>query len=222
MKQQSLDLNRLLGPDSGSEAETKVESEPLLDRRSELPLTWIKGYLTLAQQMALLREVQGYPFESPEIEVYGKRHRIPRSQVWFGDSGCDTKYSGLLVKALPWPKYADRLRQKLKRDFSLESNGVLVNRYVDGKNSMGWHCDNEPEFSAGSDIASITLGATRDFIIRDKVTHEKQTFALQSGDLLIMHWPMQDRWEHALPKRLKVTEPRINYTFRRVIADYFG
>ncbi|BAJ03314.1 alpha-ketoglutarate-dependent dioxygenase AlkB family protein [Shewanella violacea] len=219
MKQQSLALNGLLGSETKAEPET--ESLLLKGRRSAPQVTWVKGYLAPAQQMALLREVQGYPFESPEIQVYGKRHRIPRSQVWFADAGCDTRYSGLLVKALYWPKYADRLRQKLKRDFNLQSNGVLVNRYADGKESMGWHCDDEPEFLAGSDIASITLGATRDFIFRDKVTHEKQTFALQSGDLLIMHWPMQDRWEHALPKRMKVEETRINYTFRQVTPHYF-
>ncbi|AQS39412.1 DNA-N1-methyladenine dioxygenase [Shewanella psychrophila] len=216
MKQQSFS-----NADKPAEINTEVDNKLPDAHRLAAPVTLIKGYLNLEQQNALLKEAQGYPFESPEIEVYGKRHRIPRSQAWFGDMGCDTKYSGLMVKALPWPKYADRLRLKLKRDFNLESNGVLVNRYVDGKESMGWHCDNEPEFSAGSDIASITLGATRDFIIRDKVTLNKHTFALQSGDLLLMHWPMQDRWDHALPKRMKVTESRINYTFRRVISGYF-
>lgn len=185
------------------------------------PVTFIPGYLDCAQQKALLKESRGYSFVSPEIVVYGNRHPIPRSQVWFGDPHCDTLYSGLLVKAQPWPKYADRLRLKLQRDFNFIANGVLVNHYANGKESMGWHSDNEPEFVSGGDIASLTVGASRDFVIRHKQTHEKITFELKSGDLLIMHWPMQDTWEHSLPKRMKVTEPRINYTFRHVIPGYF-
>ncbi|WP_223293008.1 alpha-ketoglutarate-dependent dioxygenase AlkB family protein [Shewanella eurypsychrophilus] len=219
MKQNSL---RLDGADKlGGESHDSQEQSARVGSCGA-PLTLISRYLNVDQQQALLKEAVKYPFESPEIEVYGKRHKIPRSQAWFADINCDTFYSGLLVKALPWPKYADKLRAKLTRDFNLLSNGVLVNRYADGTESMGWHSDNEPEFAAGSDIASITLGASRDFVIRNKLTHEKFSFTLKSGDLLLMHWPMQEGWEHALPKRMKVTEARINYTFRQVTANYFG
>lgn len=168
MKQQNLSLD---GFDQFSCATTdeRIDQTPSI----KAPITLVNGYLNVSQQTALLKESSAYPFQSPEIEVYGQRHEIPRSQVWFADKYCDTLYSGLRVKAISWPKYADKLRQKLQRDFNLLSSGVLVNYYADGKASMGWHSDNEPEFAKGSDIASITLGASRDFIIRHKSTHEK-------------------------------------------------
>lgn len=184
------------------------------------PYTLIKGYLNLAQQAALLKEVETYPLTRPEVFVFGKHHPIPRSQVWFGDKGCDYVYSGLFIEAQPWPHYAQKLRIKLERDFGLQSNGVLVNLYANGHESMGWHSDDEKEIKSGTDIASVTIGASRDFFIRHKQTLDKQCLHLESGDLLIMHWPMQSDWEHSLPKRLKVEQPRVNYTFRCLIANY--
>ena len=184
------------------------------------PYTLIKGSLNQAHQQALLNEAASYPLTSPELMVYGKNHPIPRSQVWYADKGCDYFYSGLFIESQPWPKYAHKLRQKLLQDFSFNSNGVLVNCYRDGCESMGWHSDDEQEIESGSDIASVTVGASRDFFIRHKLTKDKIVLTLESGDLLIMHWPMQQQWQHALPKRLRVKESRINYTFRKLIVGF--
>lgn len=184
------------------------------------PFTLVEGYLSLAQQQALWQESMDYPFNRPHIHVFGKQHAIPRSQVWFGDKGCDYRYSGLFIEALPWPKYAQRLQAKLAREWRLTSNGVLVNRYQDGQESMGWHSDDEPEIAPQSDIASVTLGASRDFLLRHKQTKQKISLSLHSGDLLIMHWPMQAYWQHCLPKRLGVKQTRVNYTFRQLTPHF--
>ncbi|WP_228730331.1 alpha-ketoglutarate-dependent dioxygenase AlkB family protein [Shewanella yunxiaonensis] len=184
------------------------------------PMLLVRGYLSQAQQQILWQEALMYPLQKPVVEVFGKPHPIPRTQVWFGDLGCDYLYSGMMVRALAWPKYCQRLRLMLQRDFQFQSNGVLVNRYADGRDCMGWHSDDEPELQPGSDIASVTIGAARDFDIRSRQTHEKIRLQLESGDLLLMRWPMQQQWQHALPKRLKLQEPRINFTFRQLIP-YF-
>ncbi|WP_299803841.1 alpha-ketoglutarate-dependent dioxygenase AlkB [uncultured Shewanella sp.] len=211
-----------LGVDAPTLSEIEPSQEDLLSRSVQggAPYTLVKGYLNHQQQEALINESKQYPFSQPEVQVYGKYHKIPRHQVWFADRGCDYFYSGLLIEARPWPKYAYKLRQKLARDYGLNSNGVLVNQYMDGHDSMGWHSDDEPEIEPASDIASLTLGATRDFFIRHKQTQQKICLQLQSGDLLIMHWPMQKDWEHSLPKRLKVRNARINYTFRRLLVGF--
>ncbi|MGB0893879.1 MAG: alpha-ketoglutarate-dependent dioxygenase AlkB family protein [Parashewanella sp.] len=184
--------------------------------QQDLPVTFIRNYLSPKQQQYLIEEAQTYPFHSPEITVYGKTHKIPRCQVWFADKGCDYVYSNLWVTALAWPYHLSRLRQKLRRDFQLELNGVLVNKYADGNDCMGWHCDDEVEIEQGSDIVSISLGTARDFHIKHKQTDQKISFNLQSGDLLIMHWPMQQHWLHSVPKRKNVKEPRYNLTYRKI------
>ncbi len=210
MKQQDLGFNSQQGQ-TGQELSAN-DVKP--------PIQLVRGYLDESQQAALLQEVRSYPLSRPVIKVFGKQHPIPRTQVWFGDEGCDYRYSGLFIEALPWPKYVHLLQQKLERDFGIQSNGVLVNRYADGSESMGWHSDDEPEIAPGSDIASVTLGATRDFFIRHKSSHKKVRVSLESGDLLIMQWPMQRHWEHSLPKRMKVHEPRVNFTFRTLVKDF--
>lgn len=184
------------------------------------PITLVRDYLNAPQQAALLAEAKIYALSRPEINVFGKSHPIARKQAWFGDVGCDYCYSDLFIRAMPWPKYAQKLRLKLARDFGLISNGVLVNYYANGKDRMGAHSDDEPEIVHGSDIASLSLGASRDFVLKHKHSKTKYTLTLSSGDLLIMHWPMQQDWLHSLPKRMGVMAPRWNYTFRQLIVDF--
>ena len=95
-------------------------------------------------------------------------------------------------------------------------NACLFNQYRDGQDSMGWHRDNEPEINP-SCIASVSFGASRDFVIRHRTTKEKWLVHLHHGDLLVME-NLQDAYEHALPKRLRVGEPRINLTLRRILS----
>ncbi|QSX39894.1 alpha-ketoglutarate-dependent dioxygenase AlkB family protein [Shewanella cyperi] len=185
------------------------------------PMTYIPGFLDQTRQDALWAEAGTYPFESPSIRVYGKWHPIPRQQVWFADPGCDYVYSSLLVKALPWPPLAARLRAKLEWELGFVSNGVLVNRYRSGEDAMGFHSDDEPELVPGSDIASITLGASREFVLKDKLTGRRLSLVLNSGDLLLMHHPMQQHWQHGLP-RCKGVGERLNFTFRLLTPGFHG
>ena len=39
---------------------------------------------------------------------------------------------------------------------------------------------------------------------------------LENGSMLIMQGDTQNHWSHSLPKALRVTEPRINLTFRNI------
>lgn len=185
-------------------------------------VSYHRNFLSDKQQQSLLAEVAHYPLEKIQIEVFGKRHFIPRTQAWFGDIGCQYRYSKTLISPLPWPRFLGKLRQKLAVDYALDFNAVLVNHYADGRESMGWHSDDEAEIEPNSVIASVTLGACRDFVLRHNATQQKFSFALQSGDLLIMHAGMQQAWQHCVPKRLKVLEPRINFTFRKIIPNFYS
>jgi alkylated DNA repair dioxygenase AlkB len=96
---------------------------------------------------------------------------------------------------------------------------VLVNEYRDGGDHISWHSDDERSIDR-SDIASLSLGATRDFRLRDKTDHSRQvSFALGSGDLVHMRDACQDLYQHQVPKRARVAGTRFNLTFRR-LADH--
>jgi alkylated DNA repair dioxygenase AlkB len=82
---------------------------------------------------------------------------------------------------------------------------------------MGWHRDNERELGVNPAIASVSLGATRVFQIREYESKKsKINILLENGSLLIMKGKTQEYWEHALPKSKTVNEGRINLTFRTI------
>jgi alkylated DNA repair dioxygenase AlkB len=95
---------------------------------------------------------------------------------------------------------------------------VLLNLYRDGRNSMGWHADDEPELGPEPAIASLSLGATRRFRLRPRpgLVHPPFSLELASGSLLLMRGATQRHWQHALPKTTRSLGPRLNLTFRWV------
>jgi len=96
---------------------------------------------------------------------------------------------------------------------------VLINYYRDGSDSIAWHADKD---GASSTIASFSLGAEREFLIRARPPRgqtsvkglETHKLPLADGSLLLMLPGMQDRFHHSLPARKGLNRGRINVTFR--------
>lgn len=88
---------------------------------------------------------------------------------------------------------------------------------------MGFHKDDEKELCLESPIASLTLGAERDFIFRhgDKKTRniQDEKLVLTNGLLLLMNHPTNKFWYHGVPQRKTCKEPRINLTFRKIVQN---
>jgi len=164
---------------------------------------------------ALLEQL---PWQSDTITVYGKQHVIPRLQCWMGDSGLSYTYSGKTLSTLAWHPLVQKLNEEINHQLGLSNNSVLCNLYRNGQDGMGWHSDDEPELGNAPVVVSLTLGAERDFALRrkgDSRMHSK--IALPHGSVLVMKAGMQSRWQHSLPKRTGVSQPRINLTFRKLV-----
>jgi alkylated DNA repair dioxygenase AlkB len=146
------------------------------------------------------------------VRLFGRAHPIPRLHQWYGDPGCDYRWSGLSLTPLPWPPALAELRDRVAEASGAPFNCALANLYRDGRDAMGWHADDEPEL--GGVVASVSLGAVRDFALRSRVDDRRVTLPLPHGSLLVMADGCQQRWQHALPRRLRVTTPRVNLTFR--------
>ena len=154
------------------------------------------------------------------VKVFGKSHPIPRQQSAYGDPGLTYKYSGTTVPALAWTNSLGQLRDLVERQVGLRYNFVLVNRYKDGNDKMGDHKDDEKELDSAAPIASLTLGAERDFVFKhqDRKTDNVEDYkiVLKNGMLLLMKHPTNSYWYHGLPQRKKCFQPRINLTFRMI------
>ena len=98
-------------------------------------------------------------------------------------------------------------------------NAVLCNLYRDGRDSMGWHSDDEPELGPEPVIASLSFGAVRRFRLRHRHDASRRLeLDLAPGSLLLMRGATQRHYRHDLPRSARVQAPRLNLTFRRIVA----
>lgn len=188
-------------------------------------ITYRPDFLTTEQADWLLDYcLKSIPWQQHTLTLYGQPHQQPRLTYWMADSGVDYRYSGLYLSANPWHEPIDLLRQRLTHKQRPAFNAVLLNYYRDGNDSMGWHSDDEKSLGDCPTIASISLGTVRDFQLRGKPSGKTpspilETFSLAHGSLLVMSGNCQRDYQHALPKRKRVTRPRINLTFRYVFPN---
>ncbi|ASC73576.1 hypothetical protein XM38_045450 [Halomicronema hongdechloris C2206] len=159
---------------------------------------------------------QTIPWRQDWISLYGKRHPLPRLTAWYGDPGAAYTYSGIAMAPQPWTPTLARLKAALESVAGVPFNSVLLNYYRHGRDSMGWHSDDEPELGPNPVIASLSLGGSRRFVLRHKSKPQlaKLDLTLASGSLLIMAAATQHHWQHRVPKTTKPVAPRINLTFR--------
>ncbi|NQV11317.1 MAG: alpha-ketoglutarate-dependent dioxygenase AlkB [Cyanobacteria bacterium] len=160
------------------------------------------------------------PWQQDSIHIFGQRRLLPRLTCWMADPGFDYAYSGEQQIPQPWiPRVLD-LRRALAAIAGCAFNSVLLNLYRDGNDRMGWHADDEAELDPSAPIASLSLGATRSFRFKPKgrgpQSGERHCLELGHGDLLLMDPPTQEHWLHELPSRRRVSQPRLNLTFRRL------
>lgn len=153
-----------------------------------------------------------------EIKMFGKKVLIPRLNAWYGDENVLYSYSGIQLTSNTWTPELLEIKEKIEEITKVRYNGALINLYRNGNDSMGWHRDNEKELGQNPVIASVSLGATRTFRMRNIINKKKLIkLPLTHGSLLIMSGETQHYWEHDIPKELKIQKPRINITFRVIV-----
>jgi alkylated DNA repair dioxygenase AlkB len=158
------------------------------------------------------------PWDQPRVRVFGREHPVPRLIGWVADHGVTYRYSGLTHEGQGWPPALDNLRDRVAELTGRRPNGALANLYRDGDDSMGWHRDNEPELGAHPWVLSYNLGAARDFAFRPYGSgRQSRVIPLEHDSLLVMSPQVQTHFEHALPRRRRVREPRLNLTFREIV-----
>ena len=181
----------------------------------------IPKFLGVSEANHLQMEIlSGVDWRQDHVTLFGRQHRIPRLHQWYADEGCTYCWSGLVMRPRPWLAPLITGRERLHGLLNETFNSVLVNLYRDGHDSMGWHADDEPELGAAPVIASVSLGASRELRLRQADDHARTvTVRLDNGSLLVMRGNSQRDWQHSLPKRKKVLEPRINLTFRAIVPS---
>jgi alkylated DNA repair dioxygenase AlkB len=187
----------------------------LLDRDGEIG--YIEDFIPAEEADFLLaRLLEELDWQAESIRIAGREIQVPRLVCWYGDTQAHYRYSGVDHRPLPWTATLQALRVRVETRCQRRLNSVLCNLYRDGRDSMGWHADNERELGPNPFIASLSLGAERRFDLRHDRTGEILHLPLTHGSLLLMGGSLQHHWRHRIAKQVGIAEPRINLTFRLI------
>ena len=185
---------------------------------NDLKIRIEEDFFNSADSNKLLKKfISELPWESMIIKMFGKDTKIPRLQCWIGDKGCEYRYSGKQLNRQIWSQDLIMIRKKIYKELKIDFNSVLANYYRDGKDSMGWHSDDEKELGPNPTIASISFGSERDLVFRNKITKETLAIPQTNGCLILIDGETQRNWQHSIKRTRKVIGPRINLTFRNII-----
>lgn len=157
-------------------------------------------------------------WQHDEVVLHGQYFKTERKVVWYGDQNYRYHYSGMEKQAHRWNLLLLNLKQQIEQITGHSFNSCLANLYENGTQAVGWHSDDEPALYADIQqetvIASVSLGATRKFRFKHKSKAENIDLLLQAGQLIVMSGQTQRYWKHCIAKSSKITEARINLTFR--------
>lgn len=131
--------------------------------------------------------------------------------------GVSYDYSQISYPQVDMPVQLDALCGLIEAAQGFRPNNCLLNYYLDGNSSMGFHSDSSEELAPGTGVAIISLGATRSIVFRSKEDKSCEfSYPLEDGSLLYMTQEMQAHWLHAILKEQGVGE-RISLTFRHIL-----
>ena len=154
-------------------------------------------------------------WKQDKIMMYGKELPLPRLSAWYGDNNKPYTYSGITLNPLPWTEELLQIKEKIEMEAKVKFSSVLLNRYRDGQDYVGWHTDAEKELGKNPVIGSVNFGATRKFQLRRIDDHkDKFEVELKHGTFLVMQGSTQHFWQHQVPKTATKIGERLNLTFR--------
>lgn len=193
-------------------------------------------FLSLADADDALADVrEQVRFVQRSRTLYGRRVATPRQEAWFGPS--PYTFGGSALPAAKLPSIVKSLA--LRAEFMISGDrsqtdarfdSCLANLYRDGRDSVGWHADDEPEMGDPI-VAGVSLGAPRDFLLRltpaarrtnravrlagaPYACADSMKITLAHGSMLVMLRGVQREWQHCIPKRPACLDSRISLTFR--------
>lgn len=157
------------------------------------------------------------PWQQDDIKVFGKLYAQPRLTALYGNNGKPYSYSNITMQPHEFSKELLEIKTAVEAKANVQFTSCLLNLYRDGKDSNGWHADNEKELGSNPVIASITLGQERFFHLKHRKRKElKHKLLLEHGSLLLMQGETQHHWLHQIAKTAKPIGERINLTFRLI------
>lgn len=152
------------------------------------------------------------------IRVFGKTYPQPRLTALYANNDRPYSYSNITMHPHPFNDALITIKTDIEKIAHTKFTTCLLNLYRNGKDSNGWHSDDEKELGKNPTIASVSLGHERYFHLRNKEDKSlKHKLLLEHGSLLLMQGTTQHHWQHQIAKTSKPIGERINLTFRVIL-----
>jgi len=154
-----------------------------------------------------------------DITVFGKTYPQPRLTALYGSNNKPYAYSNITMMPQPFTEPLLKIKSDIESLIPPTSfTTCLLNLYRNGRDSNGWHADDEAALGKNPVIASLSLGQERFFHFKHKKDPSlKHKMLLAHGSLLIMQGATQHYWLHQIPKTTRPLKERINLTFRVIL-----
>lgn len=133
--------------------------------------------------------------------------------------GIPYNYSQINYPYQPFPKEIERINDLIVETLGFKPNNCLINYYLDGTSTMGWHSDRTDILVEGTGVAIVSIGDTRTLRFREiEDKDNKVDYELPTGSLIYMTKEVQDKWHHSIPKSDSV-KGRMSLTFRKLLSE---
>jgi alkylated DNA repair dioxygenase AlkB len=184
---------------------------------------WLRQYVEVDGLYS--RFSQSPYFERPNIKVFNYSGPMPRDQIAIGDHSLDShRYSGASIPMHRWEdmeeirqirEYISECDELMELSRNSIPDSCLINYYRNGNDYVGYHSDAELKDESQT-VYTISLGASRRFLLKHKSTKRVVEVKPQEGDLIIMTGTTQKFWKHSIPKTSLSRCPsgRISLTYR--------
>lgn len=194
-------------------------SEPIHFDLKEADIIYYPNFYSFLEANSIFEKLLNeIPWQQDDIKVYGKVYAQPRLTALFGNDGKPYSYSNIKMQPHPWNLILQKMKFQIENVIAENFTTVLLNLYRNGKDSNGWHADNEKELGTNPVIASLSFGEERYFHLQHNTDKElKLKILLEHGSLLVMKGTTQHFWKHQIPKTAKPIGNRINLTFRKIV-----
>ena len=113
------------------------------------------------------------------------------------------------------PPVLAELADVLSDRYAVRFDSCLVNLYRDGSDAVAWHADTVRKVLRDPLVATVSLGASRSFLMRPAAGGPvARRYAPGGGDLVVMGGACQHEWVHTVPREKTVSGARMSITLR--------
>lgn len=151
--------------------------------------------------------------------MFGREYACKRLVTFAAEAGLRYRYSGSEHRGCGFPRPLAVLAARVNVMLGTAFDSILLTRYRDGDDQLGWHADREPDLGTEPELAVVSLGVSRTLAFRksraSSTPRRAIRYRLESGSLLHMGPGTQSNWQHCLPAE-RCQGERISLSFRRL------